>query len=375
VGFEAFYGGRSLAFSGDTLYDPERIRGMYNDGTISLARCQDLLAFPWHHTVVLHEAGIPPLHTPIDALAALPTESKRRLYLVHVAEKDVPDGLDLRRAAVGLESTIRIDAEPPAHADAIEILSVFCDVDLFSDFPISRAGEILQVSRRTAYDSGTRIVEEGSPGDTFYIILKGTVSVRRDGEELKTYHAGDYFGETALVLDRPRNADVVAATDVELVEIDRYDFLYLLRGTNVQRRLIQLARMREAGSWEVFQSNSVLCSLTTSQKTQLQSYIHARWVSKDDVLWTAGDSSPGAIIVDDARLQMAGGGGDESLDPFGRGAFLCEMEALSRHAPLATTVKVLEPGRVFEIDQADLDRFFEENPRLLVSFQGTRFVE
>ena len=92
IGFEVFYGGKSLAFSSDTLYDPQRIRDLEARGVITKERCEALLAFPWHHSVVLHEAGVPPLHTPMTALAALPADVKERLYLVHVAEKDVPTG-------------------------------------------------------------------------------------------------------------------------------------------------------------------------------------------------------------------------------------------------------------------------------------------
>src|SRR5262245_49234781 len=74
VGFEVFYGGKSLAFSSDTLYDPPRIEELFGRGVISKGRRDAILSFPWHHTVVLHEAGVPPLHTPLEALAALPPE-------------------------------------------------------------------------------------------------------------------------------------------------------------------------------------------------------------------------------------------------------------------------------------------------------------
>ena len=79
---------------------------------------------------------------------------------------------------------------------------------------------------------------EGEPGDAFYLIVSGVASVRVDGAEIKRYQSGDYFGETALILRKPRNADVVAHTDMELLRIDRHDFLNLLRGTDIPGRLV-----------------------------------------------------------------------------------------------------------------------------------------
>ncbi len=48
------------------------------------------------------------------------------------------------------------------------------------------------------------------------------------GQSNNILHAGDYFGERALLLREPRAADVFAETDVTLVAIDREDFENLL---------------------------------------------------------------------------------------------------------------------------------------------------
>jgi CRP-like cAMP-binding protein len=373
TGFEIFYGGKSLAFSADSLYDPERIQKLAADGVIHRERAEALVAFPWHHTVVLHEAGVPPLHTPTSVLANLPDSVKERLYLVHIAEKDVPSGKGLKAAQVGLDHTIDIEVQPPPFAEAIHLLDVFCSVDLFRDFPLSRAQEILHHARSVSYPKGTRIIERGSKGDNFYIIVSGTVSVVPDGRALKSYHAGDYFGETALLLDQPRNADVVARTDVDLVEIDRYGFLYLLRGTDIPRRLERLARMRAEHSWELFEKNSVLRTLTSAQKTQLQSYLESRPIKEREILWRAGDSAQEAFLIDDGAVSLEAGG--VSLEPFRCGAFLGEFDALRLELPLGSTARVAHPGRVFRIGGDDLGRWFQDNPGILLSFLGTRFVE
>jgi len=261
----------------------------------------------------------------------------------------------------------------PAHADALALLDAFCAVDLFRDFPLSRAKEILHLARRVRYPKGAKIIAQGTAGQHFYIIASGSVSVVQDDQPIKTYQAGDYFGETAILLDQLRNADVIARTEVELVELDRHGFLYLLRGTDVARRLTRLAHVRAERSFRALQKNSALRSLSSAQKTQLMSYLEPRQLKSGDLLWRAGDLAEEAVLVDDARLALDGAGGNG--EPFGLGAFLGEIEALRQGIAHLTTARAIEDGRVFRVGRTDLLRFFQDNPGVLVSFLGTSFVE
>lgn len=372
VGFEAFYGGRSLAVSADTLYDPERIRAMHDAGVIGARRRDDLLAFPWHRSLVLHEAGIPPLHTPVSALAALPEESRRNLYLVHIAQKDLHER-GLKTAPVGLPATIRLPVEASPNEEAMAILDALCAVDLFRELTLASARDLLQVARRVRHPAGTRIIAEGDAGDTFYVVAAGEVAVVRGTEQLKSYRTGDYFGETALILHQPRNADVFAKTDVELVEIDRFDFLHVLRGTDLLPRLARLAKIRDEHSWELFNLNSVLRALTSAQKTQLQSYLEIRKVAKDEPLWKAGAPASEAVIVDEGEIVLEGEHG--ALPPFGAGALLGEFDAILAGGPASTSARAVAAGRVFRLGRDSVVKFLSDYPGLRVSFLGTRFLE
>ena len=49
---------------------------------INLIRFEQLTENIWQHDIILHEAGIPPIHTPISVLSVLPQEIKDKLYLV-----------------------------------------------------------------------------------------------------------------------------------------------------------------------------------------------------------------------------------------------------------------------------------------------------
>ena len=60
---------------------------------------------------------------------------------------------------------------------------------------------------------------EDTPPDKAYIILQGTVSVRRDGEEVAQAGPGDIIGEAAIINQKLRNASIIALTPLELIHL------------------------------------------------------------------------------------------------------------------------------------------------------------
>ena len=65
---------------------------------------------------------------------------------------------------------------------------------------------------------------EGETGHEFFVILSGTAQVARHGRKIATLGPGDAFGELALLEKAPRNATVVAETDMELVVLGQREF-------------------------------------------------------------------------------------------------------------------------------------------------------
>ena len=80
------------------------------------------------------------------------------------------------------------------------------------------------------YNEGETIIKEGSDGNSFYIILEGDVRVvvgkkfLRSGKEVARLGPGDFFGETALVSNQPRNATVICDGTVRAVKLERSAF-------------------------------------------------------------------------------------------------------------------------------------------------------
>ena len=102
--------------------------------------------------------------------------------------------------------------------------------------------------RERALPAGAVVIAEGEPGDAFYLIEKGTVTVTQQGRHLRAEGPGEYFGEIALLHDIPRTATVTATTDVVLRALDRDVFLRALSGDGLQMAGdVAATRLRNAG--------------------------------------------------------------------------------------------------------------------------------
>jgi len=85
--------------------------------------------------------------------------------------------------------------------------------------------------RLNSFNDGDTIVQEGERGDCFYLVRSGRVGVftrkmqaGADMVELGHMEEGGFFGEVALLTDKPRTATVVAQGPVELMELSRDNF-------------------------------------------------------------------------------------------------------------------------------------------------------
>ncbi len=373
IGFEVYFGGKSFVYSADTLYDPTRIEVLRHIGVISAARRDALLSFPWHHSLVLHEAGVPPIHTAAETLATLPADVKSRLRLIHIAEAKLPQGVGLRLARTGFENTLELPVAESRHSEALEALEALAQIDLFRDLPLERCREFLTIVHREVHPPGTLIIGQGEPGDRFYILVSGEAAVVRDGVVLKGYHAGDFFGETALVTGAPRSADVRAKSEIVLLAIDKHDFLAFLRGTDLAEALVRLARNRDLPSWDLLGENQVLRVLSAKQRTQLQAVMRHVHIYDGDILWSEGEVAGAAWVLDDARVEFHEEG--SPVVTLGRGALLGDMESILRKRPVSSHARVVAGGSAFVIRGDELADFLGINPGLLLALSGSQYVE
>ena len=64
---------------------------------------------------------------------------------------------------------------------------------------------------------GVRLVGEGAPGYTFFLLLDGTAAVTTAGETVAELGPGDFFGEIAILGDGRRTATVTSTSPARLL--------------------------------------------------------------------------------------------------------------------------------------------------------------
>ncbi|MGA2530406.1 MAG: MFS transporter [Acidimicrobiales bacterium] len=92
--------------------------------------------------------------------------------------------------------------------------------------------------------AGETVIEEGTPGDRFYLIESGTAEVTARGAVVNSYGPGGSFGEIALLRDVPRQATVRAVEDLTLYALERVVFIDAVTGHNEANRLANVVVSR-----------------------------------------------------------------------------------------------------------------------------------
>jgi CRP-like cAMP-binding protein len=95
---------------------------------------------------------------------------------------------------------------------------------LFAELSSRELDALASKLRYQQFAAGETVVNEGDPGEAFYLIDSGQAEVVAGGRRVKVLGSGQYFGEIALLLHVPRQATVRGLTPLALYALDRDDF-------------------------------------------------------------------------------------------------------------------------------------------------------
>jgi CRP-like cAMP-binding protein len=106
----------------------------------------------------------------------------------------------------------------------------FTRIGLLAELPGERLAELAARMRREQIAPGQAVVREGEPGERFYVVLAGMLTVSQDAlGARRVLRPGDYFGEVALAMEIPRTASVRALTQATVASCDRGTFDEFIR--------------------------------------------------------------------------------------------------------------------------------------------------
>lgn len=120
----------------------------------------------------------------------------------------------------------------------------------FKNMPAANIKSLLQRMETISVDKDEVIIEQGSPGDFYYVLTEGEALVTRR-VELASLGAGASFGEEALISGSKRNASVTMTTSGLLMRLAKDDFNELLKEPLLDRVTPDeaLVRVAKGNTW------------------------------------------------------------------------------------------------------------------------------
>ncbi|MDY6837842.1 MAG: protein kinase [Thermodesulfobacteriota bacterium] len=139
-------------------------------------------------------------------------------------------------------------------------LEFFMGTKLFDALSDEAKCYLLNSMKQLWLEPGERLIEQGTYGDTLYVIQQGTcvVNVEKDGIDypVARSRAGDILGEVALFTGGTRSAHVDAETDVKLWSMTKEQFEALCEGCgDVQDFLTEVITRRLSREWYTAERN------------------------------------------------------------------------------------------------------------------------
>jgi ATP-binding cassette subfamily B protein len=121
-------------------------------------------------------------------------------------------------------------------------------VPILADLDDALRAEVASALATERHGAGRAVCVEGEPGDAFYIVARGRLEVvqaREPGEaRLGVLEVGDFFGEIALITNRPRTATVRALTPTTLLSLRRQALIDLCERDETLRETLAAAVQR-----------------------------------------------------------------------------------------------------------------------------------
>jgi CRP-like cAMP-binding protein len=127
---------------------------------------------------------------------------------------------------------------PLSRAGTVELLAA---VPLFSHCSKRELAAVAGIAQELELPAGHTLIKENARvAYSFFVLVEGAAEVRRGNRRVARLAPGDFFGELALILRRPRTATVTLTERSRLLSISAHHFQPLLkRAPGIQVKLLE----------------------------------------------------------------------------------------------------------------------------------------
>jgi CRP-like cAMP-binding protein len=379
-GFKVSVGGRTFGYSADTQYNAGLIRQLRDRGRLSGAQYDALMHFFWtpdgipEVDLLYHEAGIPPIHTEKEQLQALPDAVKARTFLVHIADKHVPEGFMPPKPRV-LGTHVLLPATEQSRnrvwLDTMRLVSYLYDI------PSETLVKLLGWAKVREYADEEVIIRKGPVSKDeplcFYIVADGQVAVKDGRRLIARLRKADTFGEWGISYQRGyRVADVVSVRACQCIQFSEAQYWWLVeRHPVVQARIakiralmprLQLAqvRLRLQAEADPLKGKSVIMHMTTGQLSGWAIFSAIETFQKGQAVVVEGEPANGCYVLLSGHLAVTVSG--SPVGELGEGDLFGEIALLEGGTRQATITVVSPDAEVLFMSTQNFRRLLETMP-------------
>lgn len=220
------------------------------------------------------------------------------------------------------------------------------------------------------------ICRQGDPGGEMFIVSSGSVKVLGQNDddgpetEIAVLHAGNYFGEIALMVDMPRTASVLSMQDCLLLVLKKSEFTNFLQVAPFLRdRFELLAKQRIA---EIFKKFEVpfFAQIPDELFKQLADLCSYENYGPDRTIFKEGDMGSTFYIIVYGYIDVYAerNGSKTRVNRMGPGRYFGEI-ALIRNVTRTATVVTSTRCVLLGLTQEKFSSFFKKHPESFADFE------
>jgi len=217
------------------------------------------------------------------------------------------------------------------------------------------------------YEFGDLIVKQDDPADSFYVLTKGrarALKIKPDGEEipLGVLKPGDSFGEAALSEGGTRNATVRCSTTVDVLRIDRDDFLQLIGRVPELKQYVETTGRDRALQSFLYQFSN-FGRLPVPVLRGMIDGLKPVTVEKGNLIIHEGDDAGPLYILQKGRARAFAGidGQERNLAFYREGDFFGELSILNG-SPRAASVEAFTDCQLLSLEPKSVQNLRQRFP-------------
>jgi CRP-like cAMP-binding protein/Fe-S-cluster-containing hydrogenase component 2 len=222
------------------------------------------------------------------------------------------------------------------------------------------------------FAAGAPIITESSFGNSFYVLVRGSVGVFLGPERrrLATLEHGNFFGEMTLISGLPRNASITALEPCLAIEVPRRAFEYLMKKPGPFRNTMDQIYL-ERGLANHLRLIPEFAEIDPATVQEMVKKARLRIYSKDEVIVRQGDEADGFYLIREGYVRVVksmAGGEQRTVAYLKDGSYFGES-ALLHSEPRNATIVAMGKVEIIQLLKEDFFALVNRDEGLADRFQ------